>query len=81
MAQKILTWSNSQLNNSRCNFHFRVYFSCCASIRVRISFGYQRRNICVDFHMIYNYMLRMAVLDRIRGWYYYVFVPRFYPIF
>ena len=22
--------------------------------------------------MIYNYMLRMAVLDRIRGWFYYV---------
>ena len=21
MAQKVLTWSNSQLNNSRCNFH------------------------------------------------------------
>ena len=24
--------------------------------------------------MIYNYMLRMAVLDRIRGWIYYVFI-------
>ena len=23
MAQKVLTWSNSQLNNSRCNFHVR----------------------------------------------------------
>ena len=35
MAQKVPTWSNSQLNNSRCNFHvpclrsmftFHVYF-------------------------------------------------------
>ena len=24
--------------------------------------------------MIYNYMLRMAILDRIRGWFYYVFI-------
>ena len=24
MAQKVLTWSNSQLNNSRCNFTFHV---------------------------------------------------------
>ena len=29
----------------------------------------------VSFVLIYifNYMLRMAVLDRIRGWFYYVF--------
>ena len=24
--------------------------------------------------MTYNYMLRMALLDRIRGWFYYVFI-------
>ena len=29
---------------------------------------------CVDLHMIYNYMLRMAILHRIRGWFYYVFI-------
>ena len=66
MARKVVTWSNSQLNNSRCNFHF----PCCTRIRVRIRFRYQRCDICVDLHMIYNYMLRMAVLDRIRGWFY-----------
>ena len=32
MAQKVLTWSNSQLNDSRCNFHiFHGYFSSCTS--------------------------------------------------
>ena len=79
MAQKGLTWSNSQLNNSRCNFHvpcpeFHVYFSSFTCIRVRIRFRYKRCDICVDLHMIYNYMLRIAVLGRIRGWFYYVFI-------
>ena len=34
----------------------------------------ERCDICVDLYMIYNYMLRIALLDRIRGWFYYVFI-------
>ena len=41
---------------------------------VRIHIRCERRDICVDLYMIYNYMLRMALLDRIRGWFYYVFI-------
>ena len=26
MAQNVLTWSNSPLNNSRCDFHFPCLF-------------------------------------------------------
>ena len=75
MAQKGLTWSNSQLNNGRCNFHVpRLFFSSCTCIRVRIRFRNKRCDICVDLHMSYNYMLRMAVLDRICGWFYFVFI-------
>ena len=54
---------------SRSMFIFRL----AHVIRVRIRFRHQRCDICVDLHMIYNYMLRMAVLDRFRGWFYYVF--------
>ena len=61
MAQKVLIWSNSQIK--------LAYAKTC--IRVRIRFRYQRCDICVDLHVIY--MLRMAVLNRIRGWFYYVF--------
>ena len=63
MARKVLTWSNSQLNNSRCNFHF----PCSTRIRVRIRSRYQRCDICVDLHMIYNYMFRMAELIEFAG--------------
>ena len=75
MAQRVLTWSNSQLNNSPCNFHV----PCCLFFvlymySVRIHFRCERCGICVDLYMIYNYMLRMALLDRIRGWFYYVFI-------
>ena len=79
MAQKVLTWSNSQLNNSRCNcFTFHAYVPCLFFVlymySVRIHFRCERCGICVDLYMIYNYMLRMALLDRINGWFYYVFV-------
>ena len=57
---------------SRSMFNFRLVHV----IRVRIRFRYQRFDICVDLHMIYNDMLRMAVLDRFRGWFYYVFYER-----
>ena len=73
MAQKVLTWSNSQLNNSRCNFHVPCLFFVLYMYSVRIHFGCERcDNTCVGLYMIYNYMLRMALLDRIRGWFYYV---------
>ena len=35
---------------------------------------HERCGICVDLYMIYNCMLRIALLDRIRGWFYYVFI-------
>ena len=55
---------------SRSMFIFRLVHV----IRVRIRFRYQRCDICVDLHMSYNYMSRRAVIDRIRGWFYYVFM-------
>ena len=42
-------------------FTFHVYLLSCTCIRVRILFRYKRCDICVDLHMIYNYLL--AVLD------------------
>ena len=54
-------------------FTFHIYFSSCTCIRVRIRFRYQRCDVCVDLHMIYNYVLRMTVLERIRRWFYCVF--------
>ena len=66
MAQKVLTWSNSQLNNCRCNFHVPCLFFVLYMYSVRIHFSCERCDICVDLYMIYNYMLRMALLDRIR---------------
>ena len=81
MALKVFTWSNSRQLNPiilpgiivDAIFTFHVYFSSCTCIRVRILFRYKRCDICVDLHMISdNYMLRMAVLHRIRGWFYYV---------
>ena len=71
MAQKVLTWSNSQIN-SLCSFQVScllIHLGTC--IRVRIRVRYQRCDICVDLHVIY--MLRKAVLDRIRRCFYYVF--------
>ena len=41
---------------------------------VRIHFKCERCALFVDLYMIYNYVLRMALLDRIRGWFYYVFI-------
>ena len=63
MAREVLTWSNSQLNNSRCNFNV----PCLCSMFI---FVCKRCDVC----MTYNYMLRVALLDRIRGWFYYVFI-------
>ena len=57
--------------NSLCSFQgscLLINLGTC--IRVRIRFRYQRCDICVDLHMIY--MLRMAVLNRTGGWFYYV---------
>ena len=54
---------------SRSVFIFRL-----VHVLEPIHFRYQRCDICVDLHMLYNYMLRMAVLDRVRGWFYYVFI-------
>ena len=40
MAQKVLTWFNSQLNNSRCNFHVHVYVPCLFFVlHLRIHLG------------------------------------------
>ena len=67
MAQKVLTWSNSQLNNSRCNFHVPClrssgYVPCSFFVlymySVKIHFRCERFAICVDLCMIY--MLRIA---------------------
>ena len=60
MAQKVLTWSNSQLNSMQFSRSMSEFTS------VRIHFRCER---CVDLYMIYNYMLRMALLDGIRGWF------------
>ena len=68
MAKKVLTWFNSQI----CGFQVScLLVHLGTSIRVRIRFRYQRCDICVDLHVIY--MLTMAVLNRIHGWFYYVF--------
>ena len=76
MAQEVLTWSNSQLNNSRCNFHFLCLFFVLYMYSSQNSLQVSKMwHLCwftYDLHMIYNNMLRMAVLDRIRGWLYYV---------
>ena len=62
MTQKVLTWSDSQLNNGLYNFHIAWYVPCLFFVLyVRIHFRCERCDICV---MIYNYMLRMALLDR-----------------
>ena len=66
MAQKVLTWSNS-LRGFQVSC-LLIHVGTC--IRVRIRFRYQGYDICVDLHVIY--MLRIAFLDRIRGWFYYV---------
>ena len=63
MAQKVLTWSNSQINS------FQV--SCLLvhlEARIRV-FRYQRCDICVDLHV--TYVLKMAVLNIIRGWFFF----------
>ena len=56
MAQKILTWSNSQLKNIRCNFHvpclryfINVYFSSCTCIQSEFTSGVKD----VTFVLIY----------------------------
>ena len=53
-------------------FTFHVYVPCLFFVlqmySVRID---ERCGICVDLYMIYNYVLRIALLDRIRGWFYY----------
>ena len=70
MAQKVLTWSNSQLNNSLCKFHVPClrspdYVPCLLLVlymySVKIHFRCERCGICVDLYMIYNYMLRIAL--------------------
>ena len=57
---------------------FHVYVPCLFFIlcmySVRNHFRCERCDICVDLYMIYNYLSRMALLDRIRGWFYYVFI-------
>ena len=64
MDQKVLTWSNSQLN-SRCSFHvpclfFVLYmYSSQNSLQVSKTF--------VLIYMVYNYMLRMAFLIEFAG--------------
>ena len=58
--------------HSLCSFQvscFLIHLGTCIGVRIR--FKYQRCDICVGLHVIY--MLRMAVLNRIRGWFYYVF--------
>ena len=35
---------------------------------------HERCGTCVDLYMIYDYMLRIVLLDRIRGWFYHVFI-------
>ena len=66
MAPKVLTSSIVI-----CSFHVsRLLIHLCTCIPVSIRFRYQRSDICADSHMIY--ILRMAVLNRIRGWFYYV---------
>ena len=58
MAQKVLTWSNIQLNNSRYNFHvpclrsmftFHAYFSSCTCIQSEFTSGVKD----VTFVLIY----------------------------
>ena len=41
---------------------------------VKIHLRCERCGIFADLYMIYNYLLRIALLDRIRGWFYYVFI-------
>ena len=61
-------------------FTLHVYVPCLFFVlymySVRIHFRCEKCDICVDLYMIYNNMLRMALLDRIRGWFYYVFYKR-----
>ena len=57
MAQKVLTWSNINWIIVHIIFTFHVYFSSCTCTHVRIRFRYKRCDICVDLHMIYNYIV------------------------
>ena len=70
--KKFLLGPIAKLNNSLCSFQVScllIHLGTC--IQVRIRFRYQRCDIRVDLLVIY--MLRMSVLDRIRGWFYYAF--------
>ena len=71
MAQKVLAWSNSQLNIVYAVFMSHVYQFILYMYSNKNSL--QLSNICVDLHMILFYMLKMAYFNRIRGWFYYVF--------
>ena len=53
--------------NSLCSFQVSCLLILGTYFRVRIRFRYQTCDICVDLHVIY--MLRMTVLNRIRGWF------------
>ena len=59
-------------------FTFHGYVPCLFFVLYmysgRIHFRCERCDIFVDLYMIYNYVLRMALLDRIHGWFCYVFI-------
>ena len=70
LAEKVLTWSNGQLNNivdAILRFMFYCLFFVLHMYSVRIYFSCERCDICVDLYMIYNYMLRMAFLIEFAG--------------
>ena len=74
LTQGVLIWLKKFLLG--LVVHVYVPFFVPYMYSVRIHFRSERCDICVDLYMIYNYMLRMALLDRIRGWFYYVFIDK-----
>ena len=52
-------------------FTFHVYFSSCTS---ELTSGVKDVTCVYTHNYNYDYLLRMALLDRIRGWFYYVFI-------
>ena len=67
LAQKVLTWSNWITVDAILRFMFYCLFFALYMYSVRIYFSCERCDICVDFYMIYNYMLRMAFLIEFAG--------------
>ena len=66
MAQKVLTWSNSQsIQFSRTMFTFlglrSMFFFVLYMYSVKVHFRCGRCGVCVDLYMICNYMLRIAL--------------------